>query len=295
LRVGVTGGTGRVGRFVVAGLVAAGHDVAVLSRRPGGPGAHLAFDLGGAPPRLAGLDALVHAALDHVPGRYRGGEGDDPEGFRTRNAGGTERLFAAARDAGVAHVVFLSSRAVYGGYPAGTRLDEEMPPRPDTLYGEVKLAGEAALARAAQGGMRATVLRATGVYGPAGAGRHKWADLFDAFAAGACVPPRIGTEVHGGDLSAAVALALSRGLEGVYNVSDFVLDRADLLAAFSDLTGLRGRLPPWSDPDSVSAMSTARLRAAGWVPRGPAGLAPALEEMSATWSEPGLDRGAETA
>jgi nucleoside-diphosphate-sugar epimerase len=298
----VAGGTGLVGRFIVDGLLAEGHAVTVLSRTPDAgsfalPVEHRVFDLDGPPPRLAGYEALVHAALDHLPGRYRGGEGDDPAGFRARNEGGTRRLFATAREAGVAHVVFLSSRAVYGDYPAGTLLEEAMPPRPDTLYGEVKRAGEADLAEVCGSGMRGTVLRATGVYGPGRSRRHKWANLFDAFAAGERVAPRIGTEVHGADLAAAVALVLSRGIEGVFNVSDFALDRADLLAAFADLTGVEGRLPPRCDPGSVSAMSTARLRAAGWAPRGRAGLVPALREMCMPWAPgaPGLDRGAKDA
>ena len=45
---------------------------------------------------------LVHAALEHVPGRYRGGEGDDPPRFWQLNVDGSVALLAAAREAGVA-------------------------------------------------------------------------------------------------------------------------------------------------------------------------------------------------
>ncbi|WP_108258089.1 NAD-dependent epimerase/dehydratase family protein [Mangrovicoccus ximenensis] len=156
----VTGGTGLVGRFIVEDLLAAGEEVVVLSRarQPDPPFSRPAevrpFLLDrAAETDLRGVDRLVHCAFDHVPGRYRGGEGDDPEGFRRRNAGGSLALFRAAREAGVGSAVFLSSRAVYGAYPPGTLLAEDLVPRPDTLYGAAKLSAEEGLAgdRAAAG------------------------------------------------------------------------------------------------------------------------------------------------
>lgn len=296
MRVAVTGGTGLVGRFVVQGLAERWHTVEVLSRRPPPPGAlpegagHRTFDLGAAGDTdLGGIDALVHAAFDHAPGKYRGGEGDNPAGFLSRNLGGTVALFAAAREARVGRVVFLSSRAVYGDYPAGTELREDLPPRPETLYGHVKREGEAALARL--GGVAGASLRATGVYGPAGPGqRHKWADLFDAFARGEGIAPRVATEVHGDDVAAAVVLMLEgEARAGVWNVSDIMLDRAELLAEFAEITGVRGRLPPRADAAAVSAMATERLRAAGWSPRGREGLREALREMCREWKRPGRE------
>ncbi|RBI87558.1 hypothetical protein DRV85_01110 [Rhodosalinus halophilus] len=274
MRLAITGGTGLVGRFLVEEALAAGDRVTVLTRRPPAPGFfsgavdHAAFDLGGPPPALDGMDALIHAGLSHVPGKYRGGEGDDPEGFLSANRDGTLRLFEAAARAGVGRVIFLSSRAVYGGYPPGTELTEEMPPRPDTLYGKVKAEAEAALADL-RGGV---ALRATGVYGPAGPGqRHKWADLFDNFLAGGEIVPRRGTEVHGEDLAAAARILLTapeeRLGEGVFNVSDILLDRRDLLAEVARATGCAHPLPPASDAP-VSVMRCHRLRALGWRPGG---------------------------
>jgi UDP-glucose 4-epimerase len=46
---------------------------------------------------FAGTDAVVHAAFDHLPGRYRGGEGDDPARFRRINLDGSVRLFESAK------------------------------------------------------------------------------------------------------------------------------------------------------------------------------------------------------
>jgi nucleoside-diphosphate-sugar epimerase len=272
MRLAVTGGTGLVGRFIVEEALAAGDAVTVLSRKRPAPGAfsaaveHRGFTLGAAP-ELAGCDALVHAAFSHVPGRYRGGEGDDPDGFLAANLDGTRRLFDAARAAGVGRVVFLSSRAVYDGAPPGTRLTEDRALAPDSLYGRVKAEAEAALAAS---GLSGASLRATGVYGPAGPGqRHKWADLFADFLAGRPVAPRAGTELHGADLAAAVRLLLDRpGASGAFNASDILLDRHDLLALVAEITGCTHPLPARADSAQVSVMDTGRLEALGWRPGG---------------------------
>ena len=148
---------------------------------------------------------------------------------------------------------------------------------PDTLYGEAKLAAEQALLRS---GQPATVLRATGVYGPAGPGqRHKWAELFDDFARGTAIAPRAGTELHGDDLAAASRLAVGVG-GGVFNVSDMMLDRRDLLAVWQEITGLPGDLPARADVTGYNEMDTARLRALGWRPGGMARLRVALRQMA---------------
>ncbi len=280
MKVAVTGGTGLVGRFIVNGLLSDGHDVTVMTRTPPQPGfflrevAHQPYDLDAGPPRLAGLDAVVHAAFDHLPGRYRGGEGDDPAGFLRRNLDGSKHLFQAAAEAG-ARVIFISTRAVYG--PQQGVLTEDMECRPDTLYGQAKLAAEQALLASGQPAM---ILRATGVYGAPGPGqRHKWADLFDDFAAGRPIAPRVGTEVHGDGL----ALAVSRGLdgaEGVYNVSDILLDRRDLLEEWGAVTGINGHLPDRADASRFNKMSTARLESLGYWPGGAQWLRASLRDMA---------------
>lgn len=292
MRVAVTGGAGFVGRFIVRALAAAGHEVEILSRRPEDGGR--AFDLG-APEAvdLAGVGALVHAAFDHVPGRYRGGEGGDPAGFLSRNLGGTATLFRHAKASGVRRIVFLSTRAVYGDYPPGTSLDEDLPPRPDTLYGHVKREAEGVLAGLTGPDLAGVSLRVTGVYGPPAPGRdHKWSDLFRRFERGEAIAPRVATEVHGDDVAAAVGLFLAAPpVSGVFNVSDIMLDRADLLATYSGVTGIIGRLPPRADPAQVSAMTTGHLGALGWSPRGMSGLGPALTQMCGGQKWPGAGGG----
>ncbi|WP_128254180.1 NAD-dependent epimerase/dehydratase family protein [Falsirhodobacter deserti] len=261
MKVAVTGATGFVGTFITRALLAAGHDVTVLGRRAVEGAGFQPFTLGEAP--AIDADVLVHAAFRHEPGRFRGGEGDDPEGFRAANLDGSLRLIRGFGG----RTVFLSSRAVYGDYPAGTVLTEGMQPRPDTLYGQVKLAVEA----------EATVsLRATGVYGP-GQG-HKWQEMFADYLAGRAVKPRVATEVHGADLAAAVLAVLGRG-QGVFNVSDLVLDRRDLLAEVAIVTGCVQALPPRGDRSQVSAMDCTKLKALGWRPSGWGRLIASLPAM----------------
>lgn len=268
----ITGAGGYLGRFIAARAVAEGAEITAFGRSDPGLGGFIPFDLGSPPPALPQADALVHAAFDHVPGRYRGGEGDDPAGFMARNRDGSARLFDAAQAAGIGRVVFLSSRAVYGPHPAGTSLTEDMPPLPDTLYGRMKAAVEDDLAARARPGFAPVSLRITGVYGQATRGApHKWTDLLADFAAGRPIPPRRGTEVHGDCMADAVWRALTlppdRVAGRVFNVSDLDLDRRDMLALYADLHGL-DRTMPDRVVDAPNAMDCTALRAVGWRPGG---------------------------
>ncbi|MCR9121151.1 MAG: NAD(P)-dependent oxidoreductase [Phyllobacteriaceae bacterium] len=282
----ISGATGYAGRFIAEGLLKDGADVITMGRSwpPAGffsePVEWVAGDLDpdhDFRPAFDGVDVFVHCAFAHVPGKYRGGEGDDPDGFRRANVDGTLALLEAAKRAGVSRTVFLSSRAVYGPKPAGTVLTEDTVCAPDTFYGETKRAVEIALADMASDRFLPVILRATGIYGPAGPGRaHKWAGLFSDFEAGETIAPRIGTEVHGDDLASAVRLLatlpaadLARfGPAPVFNVSDILLDRHDLLAAYAEHTGIAQAPPPRADASAFNAMDTARLRSLGWRPRG---------------------------
>ena len=271
MRIALTGATGIAGHAVAARLLSAGWDIVTLGRRPSRFDVpHVAWSLGDQPD--VACDALVHCAFVHAPGRYRGGEGNDPDGFLRLNRDGTFRLLDAVAGA---KVVFLSSRAVYGAYPPGTRLDETMPPRPDTLYGRLKAETEIVVSD-----LGGTSLRATGLYGPAPPGRnHKWADLFADFAAGRFILPRVATELHVDDLADAVELCLRGWTPPVLDVSDILLDRCDLLALYAEISGTDGRLPDRGDATRVSEMTGTRIRALGWMPRGRAGLRPSLIEM----------------
>ena len=278
----VSGGTGFVGRFIVENLLAAGHEVTVMGRTE--PSADffsrpVRFVEGALDPdadhsvAFSRVAFFVHAAFDHVPGKYRAGEGADAAGFRSRNHDGSIALFRAARVAGVNRAVFLSSRAVYGDQPAGAILTEGTTPRPDTLYGEVKLATERYLHDMAVDGFCGTSLRITGVYGPAGLGlEHKWEGLFRDYLAGRPIEPRAGTEVHGDDVAAAVRLILeapaARVCGEVFNVSDMLVDRRAILSIVQDAAGSPHPLPPTAHRFGLNLMSAEKISALGWRPGG---------------------------
>lgn len=267
MRIALTGASGIVGGFAHQALIAAGHDVTPLGRRNG-------YRLGDSPD-LAGHDALIHCAFSHAPGRYRGGEGDDAEGFRRENLDGTLRLFDAAVNAGVSRILFLSSRAVHDGQTADVRLTDDLPAKPANLYGEVKAAAENYLRGL---NLRSTSIRATGVYGPGP--HHKWRGLFADYLAGKPISPRIATEVHGADLAAVMLILLEQdNPPPAVNASDLILDRRDLLADVQKLTNCPHPLPDRGDASKVGALQCDALTALGWNPGGVEQLRASLPAM----------------
>lgn len=269
MRVALTGASGQVGRFLVADLLARGCSVKAWTRDGAlPPGVEpLPGDLDDREAMRAlsrGAELLIHAAFDHLPGRYRGGEGDDREGFVRRNLHGSLALLRIARSSGVGRAVVLSSRAVLDGCPPG-RHDERTAPRPTTLYGEVKAALEA-FVEATSRHWSVTALRATGVYGatkPIEA--SKWFGLLrDAHAGRLPARDRAATEVHGADLADAVwRLATAPEAGGrVYNCSDRIVRSSDILR----LAGIEAELLAAEPPAIV--LDATRLRALGWRPGG---------------------------
>lgn len=274
-RVLVSGGTGLVGRYIVEAFLAAGANVTVAGRNappeelfPGEVSyAPLALDPDSINPAFFDdVDIFVHAAFEHRPGLYRGGEGDDAAGFIRANVDGSVALFSAARDAGVKHCIFLSSRAVFDGYPAGTELPETLEPKPQSLYGKVKLEAEAALLALAAPGFVASSLRATGIYGDLHP--NKWDDLFARYAAGEQIQPRAGSEVHGRDVADAVLVLANAPVHKVsgkvFHASDIVTDNHTILAALKSEMASSHPLPPRGELERVSVMSTGKLNALGW-------------------------------
>lgn len=165
MNVTVTGGTGFIGRHVVAALAAAGHTVTVLARE-GHPVAGAARVVCGditdraIGERLAGTEAIVHlAALADASLSAA-----DPVRYTEVNAFGTLNMLETARQIG-AGMVFASSQRIYA--PWHGPLHEEMLPAPTTVYGWSKLAAEgwATMYRQLYG-LPVVTLRLFSVYGP---------------------------------------------------------------------------------------------------------------------------------
>ena len=226
----VTGATGAIGPGVVHAL-ADTFEIRTLTRRPPQPGLFEVpvtpftgdvSDLAVVRRAAENAHVIVHlAALLHIvapPASLRAE-------YERINIEGTRAVIEAARIEAVTRVVFLSSIAVYD-YSSQLVLDEDSPTRPNTFYGETKLAAERIVlgARAGDGGPLSTVLRSAAVYGPRVKGNYQ--RLLRALARHRFVPigpgDNLRTLVFEDDLASATALAAHHAAAAgrIYNVSD---------------------------------------------------------------------------
>jgi len=153
MRIVVTGGSGKAGRWVVRDLRDHGYDVlnVDLVRDDSPHGQSLVTDLtdlGEAHDVLAGAEALVHLAAIPAPGLR-------PEGETFRiNAMSTYNVFAAAATHNLQRVVWASSETVLGlpfdTPPLFAPIDETIEPRPESSYALSKLVGETMAAQFAR-------------------------------------------------------------------------------------------------------------------------------------------------
>jgi nucleoside-diphosphate-sugar epimerase len=172
-RVLITGGTGFVGRGLVASLAAAGVPMVLAQRRdvPDAPGqTHVTVgEIGRATEwgrALENVTAVVHQA-GHV---HIAPERAEHEAalFDEVNHLGSLRLFEAARDSGVPLFVFLSSINVLGtGTEPGRPFTDATLPDPTSPYARSKHLAEGALRAAAAGSStRLVILRPPLIAGP---------------------------------------------------------------------------------------------------------------------------------
>jgi nucleoside-diphosphate-sugar epimerase len=166
MRVVVTGGAGFVGTAVRRRFERAGADVVGMGPNPRDgivPGDVLSYESCRAV--FEGASVVVHAAARVTDAGAR-------ELFERVNVEGTRTVLRAARDAGVARVVHVSSVSVHGKGGWTGDAPEDDPVRPSgNPYTDTKIAAEHQALLAAAAGLGVVVIRPGDIYGP---GSQQW-------------------------------------------------------------------------------------------------------------------------
>ncbi|MCK6079278.1 NAD(P)-dependent oxidoreductase [Microbacterium sp. EYE_5] len=286
-RVVVTGGSGRLGRNLVAGLAAAGHEVVSLDRvRTAALDVdgveQVAIDLTDADATAAALasaraDALIHLAAIAVPFSA-------PEDVIMRtNAALAVSVLGGAVDAGMTRIVAASSPTVLGyGNPSGwlpdaLPLDEDSPTRPWNAYALSKLLIEqtvAMLHRRTGDDVRYASFRPCFVIAPeewGGAPTQQGHTVAERLADPALAAPSLFNYVDARDV-ASFADRLLEALPEIPNAEVFFVGADDALAE-APLADLLPRFVPGADDlasgltGTAPAFSSAKAaRVLGWRP-----------------------------
>ncbi len=294
MRIGVTGATGFLGRYIVRHLSSLGHECRCWFRprsdRGGFEDLPRPFewvegdlvDPASMVELTRGVDAVVHAALYRPGMGFMGGEGDLPT-FVERNVLGTIRLIEAARAARVGRFVFISTCAVHDKILDDRKLDEAHPLWPTSHYGAHKAAVEKFIHSYGLGqGYDICALRPTGIYGVARPStKSKWYNLVHAVARGESVSSdRGGKEVHAADVAKAVGILLTAaGVAGqAYNCYDLYIAEQEVAAVVKQITGSTSEIK-MLNRGSKHQIDTAKLRALGMTFGGRTLLEQTVREM----------------
>lgn len=142
----VTGGSGRIGRYVVRDLVEAGHTVtnADVSKAAQLPGSYLQVDLTNTGDVYQALAYSKCEAVIHLGAWANAGVVPDTRTYGD-NVRGAFNIFQACADLGIKRIVNASSAQVYGfaaAAPIYAPVDEDHPSRPCNSYAAAKVAAE---------------------------------------------------------------------------------------------------------------------------------------------------------
>jgi UDP-glucose 4-epimerase len=144
-RILVTGGAGYIGSNTTLQLLDAGYDVVVVdnlsrgNRKVVDPARLRVVDLADTEGLVAVMNEKPCAAVIHFAAYIAVGESMKvPEVYFKNNTSGSLSLLTAMLQAGIRHVVFSSTAAVYG-MPARVPISESEPYAPVNAYGESKV------------------------------------------------------------------------------------------------------------------------------------------------------------
>lgn len=271
MRIVVSGGAGRVGRFVIEELAAAGHEVTSLDLAPtANRHPDIRYMLGnvGRPEDVFGTlgyakaDAMIHLAAWSDPGIV-----PDTRTYAD-NVAATFNVLDASEKLGLRRVILASSAQVYGfaeHAPLFAPATEDHPLRPLNSYALSKIAGEDAAAYFARRGLNTLSLRIMGARAP----QDMKSEVVRALGRPEQERFLLWTRVDARDIAIGCrqALEVETVESGIYNLSGshniFGRETADLLQQFAPETD-RSSLPA----GQLSPFSSAKARAAfGYEPR----------------------------
>ena len=283
----MSGGTGVIGRAAVRSLLAAGHDVDVLSRSAentaliDGLGARARpadlFDTASLELLFAGADAVVNLA-SHVPVGYAAAW---PTAWRQNDALRTEavaNVVAAARAAGVRRLVQQSVSYVYAD--KGDAWIREQDPIEITRATEPSAVGESHVLDFGSSSRAGVVLRFGAIVGDDPITRFMLKSAANKRPVGVGRADQWSHVVHTDDLGPAVVAAL-HAPRGVYNVGAEPVLRGELVDGYAKAAGadsgtfmgpmLRWLAGPRIEPltRSLRVSSDHFSAQTGWVPRRP--------------------------
>jgi nucleoside-diphosphate-sugar epimerase len=283
VRVLVTGASGFVGHAACRELIARGHDVRALVRRPGSEPAGTAAVAGdltdagalASAVRAAAPEGVLHLAAEIASQR-------SADRVREVNVEGMRRLLEACVADGAPKVVFSST--VVTGEAGGALLIEDEPLPVQTPYGRSKQEGEALLLAC---GLPAVVVRPGHVYGPGGWYEHEMLARLRQPGRFAVIGrgDNLWDVIHVDDVARALVDALERAPAGeIYHAADDEpIAYYDFMALSAQALGVGPprRVPAWvarlaAGSSAVTAVvrsartSNAKLKHdLGWAPRYP--------------------------
>lgn len=263
----VTGASGFVGAAVVRRLIAAGHEVRVMTRPTSDPRNYRDLgvetvhgdldDAASLATAVRGCDALFHVAADYrlwIP---------KPETIYRTNVDGTEALMRAAAEAGVARIVYTSSVAVLGNHKDGTPADEDTPVAEAAMIGHYKrskyLAEERVRALVENEGLPAIIVNPAAPIGPRDVKPTPTGKMVVDAAAGK-MPAYVDTGlcvVHVEDVAEGHFLAFEKGRIG----RRYILggENLSLQAILAKIAAIAGRKPPTIKLPVGALMPVARI------------------------------------
>jgi len=234
MRLVITGATGNVGTALLRRLVVqGGHELVGVARRPPDAGDNgvewVATDLtgeddGALGAAFRGADAVVHLAWGFQPSH-------DVDHLERLGVGGTSRVLAAATEAGVRHLVHMSSVGAYSPKRDDRPVDESWPTEgvAGSVYSRHKVLAERLLdAYEQRGGPVAVTRLRPGIIGQRGAasGLLRYAVPGFVPARALALLPVLPLDrrllipmVHADDVASAIQLALEQPGGAAFNLA----------------------------------------------------------------------------